>query len=354
MPRPVSPAPSRATAHVTIMDVARRAGLSRSATAYALRDDPNASKATRARVQKLAKEMGYRPDPVLSKMMAHLHAGRARRYLGKIAFLNPDPNPKFLRAIPAMNACFSDAAARAAALGYETEEFWLHEPGRTADRLARILRARGIRGIVVGAMEIRGPLPPFPWELFSAVTVGYSVASPSLPRVVPHHYRNTLLALERVAAAGYRRPGLLSLHRQENSMITLHAAAFMAYQMELPPAGRVAVLNSATMSPEHIRSWFDAEQPDVILTTNYPADEHLKEARLRVPKDVALVSLLRWDEKPGIAGVDPSFDRLGTEAINKLVSLLHHDQRGVPKNCTTLELEGLWVDGSSMPKQIRR
>lgn len=346
---PKSIPPAEARDRVTIMDVARRAGLSRSATAYALKDAPNIAKATRERVKQIAEEMGYRPDPLLSKLMAHLHDGRTKRYLGKIAFINPDANRDFVRITPALRAFFDDAGARARALGYETEEFWLHEPGLNPRRLARVLLARGIRGIVLGDMETRTPLPDFPWEHFSAVTVGYSVVQPSLARVVPHHYRNTLLALERVLAAGYRRPGLLTLHRQEDAMVRLHVAAFMAHQEELPATERVRLMNSPVMTPATIRAWFDEQRPDVILTTNYPAKIHLAEAGIRVPRDVALVSLLRWDEETGIAGVRPGFERLGTVAINQLVSLLQHDERGIPANCTTLELEGRWTDGPSMP-----
>lgn len=334
---------------VTIMDVARKVGLSRSATAYALKDDPHVSKATRIRVQAVATELGYRPDPMLSKLMAHLHAGREKSYLGKIAFINPDAKPDFVQVTPALRALFADAKARALALGYEIEEFWLHEPGRSPQRLARMLLARGIRGIVVGGMETRGRLPDFPWEHFAAVTVGYSVVQPTLPRVVPHRYRNMVMAVERVLAAGYRRPGLLTLHRQEDATVRLHIAAFLAYQEELPSEDRVALMNSPTMTPAKIRSWFDEQKPDVILTTNYPAMIHLKEAGIRVPQDVALVSLSRWDDEVGIAGVMPGFERLGTVAINQLVSLLQHDERGVPTNCTTLELEGRWTDGPSMP-----
>lgn len=348
------PAPTASRDRVTIMDVARHVGLSRSATAYALKDAPNIAKATRERVQAAALEIGYRPDPLLSRLMAHLHAGRQHRYLGKIAFINPDPNRDFVKITPALRDFFIDAANRARALGYESEEFWLHEPGQTPSRLARILLARGIRGIVVGDMETRTSLPAFPWEQFSAVTVGYSVVQPTLPRVVPHHYRNTMVALERVLAAGYRRPGLLTYHRQENAMVRLHVAAFLAFQLELPPESQVPLLNTADMTGAHIRAWFEKEKPDVILTTNYPTDIHFAEAGLRVPRDVALVSLLRWDTEKKMAGMRPGFERLGTVAVNQLVAQLQHDERGVPANCTTVELEGRWVDGPSMPLLSKR
>lgn len=357
MPKPASPNEHPAkgaktkVSRVTIMDVARATGLSRSATAYALKDAPNISPDTRARVQAAAEKLGYRPDPLLSRLMSHLHAGRARRYLGKIALINTDPDRDFVRITPALSSFFRDASARALKLGYETEEFWLHEPDRSPTRLGRMLVARGIRGLLIGDMEESGPLPDFPWESFSAVTLGYSVTNPVLPRVVPHHYRNTLLALDQVWRRGYRRPGLLTLTRQEAAMVKLHIAAFLARQLELPAVSRVALMNSRVMTPETIGEWFRAEKPDVILTTNYPAKLHFKEAGIRVPQDVALVSLLRWDNETGIAGVKPGFDRLGSVAVNQLVSLLQHDERGVPKNCTTVELEGEWMPGPSMPEK---
>jgi LacI family transcriptional regulator len=49
---------------VTILDIARKCGISKSAVAYILKDDPsyNASKESRELVLKTAKEMGYRPN----------------------------------------------------------------------------------------------------------------------------------------------------------------------------------------------------------------------------------------------------------------------------------------------------
>jgi len=353
LPSPADVPVSGITRRITILDVARRAGLSRSATAYALRDDHNASKATRERVQRIAQELGYRPDPVLSQLMSHLHSGQPKGYAGKIAFINPDPKRDFARTRPALHAIFKDATSRARVLGYELEEFWLHEPGRCPQRLARILLARNIRGIILSGVETRGTVLDFPWEQFASVRLGYSVREPALTRVVPHHYQNTMLALQQVWAAGYRRPGLLTLRRQDDAMVRLHIAAFLAYQDTLPPESRAGLMSGDSMEPEKIRAWFDEQRPDVILTTNYPARLHFAEAGIRVPQDVALVSLLRWDEQAGMAGVRPRVERLGTVAVNLLVSKLQHDERGIPDHCITVEMEGSWTEGPSMPRPAK-
>jgi LacI family transcriptional regulator/LacI family repressor for deo operon, udp, cdd, tsx, nupC, and nupG len=49
---------------VSIKDIARRAGVSHSTVSRALHDNPAISPATRARIQRLAQEMGYTPNAV--------------------------------------------------------------------------------------------------------------------------------------------------------------------------------------------------------------------------------------------------------------------------------------------------
>lgn len=332
----------------TIAEVARRAGVSRTAVSYALRDDANIAAATRARIRKVADAMGYRPDPVLAKLMAHLHAGRGRRHLGKIALLNVNEEEAYWRTTAAL-ADFRKSAERcAAALGYETEEFWLHEPGRSPRRLAQMLAARGIRGLLVGSTGRRGSAVDFPWAKFAAVTVGYSVETPALHRVATHHYRNARLALRRVAEAGYRRIGFAALRGAEATMENLHLAGFLAWQQETPEAERVPPLLAEERNAAELRRWFETWRPEVILTVSFEA-EHLEAAGVRTPRDAAWVKLLLWDEREDVAGVLPGYDRLGGAAVSLLAGQLQHDEFGVPDNPTIVQVEGRWRGGASLP-----
>lgn len=343
-----------ASSRVTIADVARKAGLSRSAAAYALKNDPNASKATCELVQKVARELGYRPDPMLAKLMSHLHAGRTKRYAGKLAFINPDPDPDYPRTTPAVRDWIGNAGERAQALGYEIEHFWLHDPGMPPRRLARILEARGIQGILLGALSKPGEALDFSWGKFTAVTLGYSVQRPSMPRVVTDHYRNTCMALDRVEERGYRRPGLLAFRPQEVAMDNLHLAAFLAHRDDTKAPLRARPLVTSRMTPDTIRTWFDQEKPDVILTTNYPANLHFDQAGIRVPRDVALVSLGHYKDEPGLAGVLPGNERLGAVAVDLIVSQLHHGRPGIPTHAQTVRMDGCWRDGPSCPLKPAR
>jgi LacI family transcriptional regulator len=323
---------------ITIAEVARRAGVSRAAVSYALRDDPNIAVATRAKIRKVADALGYRPDPTLAKLMAHLHGGRGRRYAGKIALLNVHERADYWRETDALMDFRKSAEARAAELGYETEEFWLHEPGRTPKRLAQMLAARGIRGLLVGSTGRRGSAVEFPWAKFAAVTVGYSVETPALHRVATHHYRNTLLALRRAAEAGYSKIGFVAHREAEATMENLHLAAFLAYQQGVAVTERVPPLLMARGETEALRRWFDGNRPEVVLTTLAEVSE------LGVP----WAKLLLWDQGEDVAGVRPGYERLGAAAVNLLVEQLQHDEWGVPEDAKIVQVEGRWCDGASL------
>lgn len=333
---------------VTLADIARRAGVSRTAVSYALRDDANIAPVTRARIRKAAAELGYRPDPVLAKLMAHLHAGRGRRYAGKLAFINVHEDAGYWRHTAALEDFRGSAERRAAELGYATEEFWLHEPGRSPRRLAQMLVARGIHGLVIGSTGRHGSVVEFPWAKFAAVTVGYSVASPALHRVVTHHYRNTRLALQKVAERGERRVGLVVSKGSEALMEDLHLAAFLAYQQDLPATVRVPPLRCEKKSALELVEWFREHRPEVVLTTDLGVAA-FAEAGIRVPADTALVKLLLWTEDKAEAGVRPGYERLGGAAIDLLVGQLHRDEFGVPSDARIVQVEGRWCDGASLP-----
>ena len=56
--------------NVTMSEIAERAGCSQATVSKALRNAPDVSAAKRKAVQDIALEMGYRPNPLVSALMA--------------------------------------------------------------------------------------------------------------------------------------------------------------------------------------------------------------------------------------------------------------------------------------------
>ena len=87
-------------------------------------------------------------------------------------------------------------------LGYRLEELWLHEPGMSVSRMARILRQRGIEGVIV-TQPVHHVL--LDWDYLAGISLGEDLFAPHLHRVMGDAFFNLLLALKMLKCHGYRR-----------------------------------------------------------------------------------------------------------------------------------------------------
>lgn len=62
---------------ITLQQVAHAAGCRLATVLYALRDDPRIRPETRTLVQKVAAQLGYRPNPRFAALMSHIRNSRA-------------------------------------------------------------------------------------------------------------------------------------------------------------------------------------------------------------------------------------------------------------------------------------
>lgn len=167
----------------------------------------------------LAKRMGYVPDPILGALMAYRTSRRPAAFHATIAWLNPSRKRADWRVYRAYNDYFEGASARARQLGFQLEEIILPTTtasGRTnespqvrQDRVTSMLEARNIHAIIVGPAPMAGEtLDLIDWPRFSAIRIGYSLASPRLHIVTANHSRAMTTLMRELHARGYRRPGL--------------------------------------------------------------------------------------------------------------------------------------------------
>src|SRR5690606_16975881 len=106
-------------------------------------------------------------------LMAHIRGTRKLPAADRLALVWPEgartPGAKdgFKHKI------LNGARARAAARGYRLDEFWLESVEGNASRLANILRARGIAGVVFAPVSARARVElDWPWERFAMAVVG--------------------------------------------------------------------------------------------------------------------------------------------------------------------------------------
>lgn len=145
---PESPESSKARGHPTLQDVADAAGISVMSVSRCLRNDPRHSEETRLRVRAIAERLGYRPNPLAAAFVATREKNREKKRSSTIAYIRrlgeQHPNQQDLR-----DGIFSRTERQG--LGVDELAF---EPG-DEQRLQRVLRARGILGVIFG--PFRGP-----------------------------------------------------------------------------------------------------------------------------------------------------------------------------------------------------
>src|SRR5882757_3640019 len=255
---------------MNLRHLARLADLSPSAVSLALRDSPKISAATRKRVRQLAAKIGYRPDAKLVAMMTHLRKPRAVRQqacFGVISFydsLRPWENSRHLSKI------YDGMLRRAGELGYRLELLWLRAPGMTYRRFGDILATRGIDGLLCfGSPDFN---QEFPAEIGApaVVTVGLSIRTP-LHRVTSHFYNDTVNALNRVHALGYRRPGLVLGTHEDTRSAYAHSAAYLGWcEHTLGAPAALPVLRLREVEEPPLTNWLVKHRPDVVVFVHLP------------------------------------------------------------------------------------
>lgn len=340
MPREevVTPGPAR----VTLRKLAEVAGLSVSAVSMALRNHPAISPKTRARVGKLARELGYHPDPKISSLMRHLREGASSDYRETIAFLSSYENHEQWRRF-SQHDYYLGAQARAAELGYRVELFHWGAPDMRPARLSRMLVARGIRGLLISASLPKTRLR-FDWDHFAAVSFGYSLESPHLHRATSDHYFAMVTALRHLKKEGCRRIGFNVDAADDTKVIGQWRSVYSLFQDSLPPERRIPA-NVTHLGRGGLDAWLRQHRPDAIISAgcDFPIDYESTQQR-PAPADIAYVNLniCRADERS--RGIDTDSYAVGQLALGHLASMLQRNETGLPKDPQTLSTLGKWIE----------
>ena len=330
-----------ASHHVTLTQVAAAAGVSVATTSYSLRNDRRIPRTTAVRVQAVARRLGYRPNPRVSALMAHIRRAQPVTVGERIAFLWIDavPGERPYRVI------FEAARERATQLGYSMEEFWRKAPGVSAQRLQKILHSRGIAGLLISPSCL--PDPKFRidwnWNLFSAAVIGTAESEPELHHSGHHHYGGMRLAMLKLQAMGKRRiVGLLDKRIEERAR-RARSAAFLAYH-PLPNRAWDFLAQEDGEQLSHLPAWIRQRKPDAIVAARVIIESLLNQGWN--PSAKTTVVLLDSVPNPwGFGGIDQGEQVIATNAVDLVAGQLQRNERGVPENVKMLLFAGRWVSG---------
>jgi len=339
-------------------DIAKAAGVSKNTVSLALRESPRVSEETRRRIQELAQEMNYRLNPTVANLMAQLRQSRSPGFRATLAILNAHKSPDAFVNHPTIPAYVRGCRQRAKQLGYQLDEFWMHEPELTTSRWLSIFRTRNIRGfIVVGMMEhnrLPSHLAPL-WEEFPGVVTGVRLRSPALSFACSDQHALALEAFEKAIKLGYSRPALVLDGVIDELVEGRFTAGFLTAQSRMLPLEQRTQpffqVAAARQDRTVFTQWLQENQPDVIFTLYHEVRRWLQEMGMEAPQDIGLIQYEWRAEHSSWAGMDQRNDMVGEAAMDMLISMVHHNERGVPRHPRATMIGSHWVEGSTIKIQ---
>lgn len=333
----------------SIRTLARQLGLSAATVSLALRDSPRVVAATKRRVRQAAARAGYRPNALVSSVMTGLRRAAHGSFQGTLMAVNwsAEANPVL---IAYHRAVLDGAQRRAAELGYSLAHTWVGPRVLSLARLDAILKARGVQGVVVMPFAETCDFSALDWPGLAGVMMDLSLSAPLLSSVLPDHHLSLFRALRKLAALGYRRPGLVLDERRDARLNYRWSAGYWSFSRQLGRRELVPVLlGPAGVERDAFLAWFEKHRPDCVVA--HQAEKiigWLGGIGVRVPADAGFL-LLNWTERTApCAALDLQPAVLGAAAVEAVVAQLHRNERGIPENPKTILLPARWVDGPTL------
>jgi LacI family transcriptional regulator len=338
--------------------IAQKAGVSRTTVGEALRPDSTAvSPALRERIRRIAVEVGYQKNPVLSELMAHLRRNQVHSFRGKLALLNANADRDALTRHPTVPTYVTGAERRAATLGYSFDRFWLHDPALDAAAWSRIFRTRALKGILIVGLMDQVSLPPHLislWKEFPTVVTGVRTRNPVLSFSAVDHHALVMGAFEQARELGYARPALVLDPVIDDLVEGRFTAGMLMSQTKIPEKQRLPIFGdmaAARANPAVFARWLKEHRPDVIHTLYNVVFDWLAAAKWRVPQDVGVIQLEWRASRPEIAGMNQHNDIVGEAAVDMLIHKIYHHEFFDESFPRATLIGATWMDGATVRPQ---
>lgn len=328
-------------------DIAKALNLSVQTVSMALRGHKRISEATRLKVERTARRLGYQADPTMAALANYrTQQARQQSQWDRVALLHDWASKDDWLRYEHYQRLRSELISETTHRGIQLQEFWVGPHGKDRVAVLRKLRNLGIKSILLAPpSEGRNPTPiQIPKTDFHVVTFGPDSTYPDQHVIQFDYYANLRLTWQTLWQRGCRRIGLS--YPEDLGWRTNHAwlAAYLAEKQlagmhpgELPPR----IHHFATKS-EDLIEWAQSLRLDALIS---PIADDLFTLQEHMP-EVQIASMHQSAREPG---VDPNPEHAAFAAIEILQFEMNHALLQKSHFNLRIHIPGKWIDTTIQP-----
>ena len=319
-----------------IGEVAKRAGFSVATVSRVMNDHPAVREATRDIIRRVAREMGYHPDPLVASL-AGKGFGTTKGI--SVAVLTRSPRSTGARD-------FTDVVKP---YGWTLDYFdTLKWPDPS--HLARVLRARGYIAIIIHqAHSDQEYFQRFDWRHFVAVQQDDGIPGLDLPKVRTLDTESVWLGLTRMEAMGYRRIGMVFPDWETERIldIRIYGLGLAFQQKHLKRKERIPILplipGRKDGNQPLFRNWLEQHRPEAVF-----AHFSLCPVLFETPQDLRPPFALLGGNMD-VAGVRVKKGMKESEVLRTIDREIRASRYGLRETPVHHILASRWHDGPELP-----
>lgn len=339
----------------TIKEIARTSGFACSTVSYALRGNPRIPEETRLRIRQVAEEMGYQPDAHLGQLMSYLQGrGRGRKAsVCPLVWINSTRDPQHWHKTPWAREFYDSAASRAESMGFALSDFWVCDHKVPLARIDGILKARGIKGLILST-PLQGEewTQWIDWNSYAAVVVDDPFGLPQFDRVYADYAANMRYAIEQARARGYKRPKVWLTEREDYWTAYGYTSECLRQNQLNPGLDTLLPEYAAEVTTDAVKAWMKRHKPDVVIAPTPTVGMELQKLGYRMPQDLGYIAMYMLKEDASWSGFSQLHVQQSVIAVERIAVLLQNNTLGRQAHPQKIQIEGEWREGTTLKAPI--
>lgn len=339
---------------VTQKSIAEHCGVSTATVSYALRNSSRIPSATRDRILAVAKDLGYQPDPGLASLASRRSTRGNVPLTSSVAIVHP--NAKDSRPSKLFEYHSRHFKKRMSELGCLVTDFHIDHDRYRPERLAQILRTRGMKGILLGWGQWPESMKRFPWNEFAVISTERTELASSIDKVSMNHFHALDDIFQHLEGSPYKRYGMILHDDCPNSTVKHILGAYYANLYERPNLEGIEPFRyHLGEEPDRLKQWYDQLKPDLIISHRIIDLNYFARAGIKIPDESGLV-ILEIDEESsvGFSGVYSGAEMGRTIAVSLARKIRNDEINATRSNGKLTFVNGVLHEGTTCHKGGQR